>query len=115
MASNGLVCFGSPESFDFIINPSPSVTAISDILVCEGETVPSTLIAGNATSFDWTSAPSNTGVQTSGSGNIPSFVATNSTNQPISDVMTITPNFSGSGLSCPGVPLSYTVTVNPLP
>ena len=115
LASNGLVCFGSPESFDFIINPSPSVTAISDILVCEGETVPSTLIAGNATSFDWTSAPSNTGVQTSGSGNIPSFVATNSTNQPISDVMTITPNFSGSGLSCPGVPLSFTVTVNPLP
>ena len=115
LASNGLVCFGSPESFDFIINPSPSVTAISDILVCEGETVPSTLITGNATSFDWTSAPSNTGVQTSGSGNIPSFVAINSTNQPISDVMTITPNFSGSGLSCPGVPLSFTVTVNPLP
>ena len=112
---NGLACFGASENFLITVNPSPSVDPINDIIVCEGQQVPVTTLSGNATSFDWVSATNNTGIGAGGTGNIPSFTALNGTSQPISDQIIVTPNYTGSGLSCPGVTTSMTVTVNPIP
>jgi gliding motility-associated-like protein len=115
LSVNGLICFGSPEDFLITVNPSPSVDPLSDIIVCEDQQVPVTVLSGNATSFDWTSSTNNTGVGTGGIGNIPSFTAINGTSQPVSDQIIVTPNFTGSGLSCPGVTSSFIITVNPVP
>ncbi len=115
LSINGLICFGSPEDFQITVNPSPSVDPLSDIIVCEDQQVPVTVLSGNATSFDWISSSNNTGVGTGGIGNIPSFTAMNGTSQPVSDQITVTPNFTGSGLSCPGVTSSFIITVNPVP
>ncbi|MDB4516625.1 PKD domain-containing protein [Crocinitomicaceae bacterium] len=110
-----MICFGSPEDFLITVNPSPSVDPLSDIIVCEDQQVPVTVLSGNATSFDWISSTNNTGVGTGGIGNIPSFTAINGTSQPVSDQIIVTPNFTGSGLSCPGVTSSFIITVNPVP
>jgi len=112
---NGKTCVGQDESFSFVVNPSPSVTPIVDLVYCDGDFIPTIAISGNATSFDWVAGTIETGVQNSGSGNVSSFTALNNSSQPVSDLITITPNFNSSGLTCPGVTSSFSITVNPSP
>jgi len=112
---NGKTCVGQDESFSFVVNPSPSVTPIADLVYCDGDFIPTIAISGNATSFDWVAGTIETGIQNSGSGNVSSFTALNNSSQPVSDLITITPNFNSSGLTCPGVTSSFSITVNPSP
>ncbi|MCB0577217.1 MAG: hypothetical protein KDC61_21840, partial [Saprospiraceae bacterium] len=49
----------------------------------------------------------------SGTGNISFTAATVSIST--SATITVTPNYTNNGVSCPGAPKTFTITVNPLP
>jgi len=108
-------CSGTPISFSINIRPSPTVTPVpsqalcttlsTDPIILTGSTIPNTV-------YNWTH--SNTGVglaSTTGTGSIPSFSATNSSNGPISTIITVIP-FSNA---CSGTPYPIVITVNPIP
>ncbi|MFL5765726.1 MAG: PKD domain-containing protein [Bacteroidia bacterium] len=96
-----------------VINPNPTVTVPPNITVCSGGNVPATAFTstpGGAT-YTWTNTNAAIGVAASGSGNLPSFTATNGTGAAISGTITVTPTLAG----CTGPSSSYTITVNPMP
>ncbi len=82
-------------------------------MYCNGDAAPLTPVSGpiTGTTFTWSNDNINIGLPANGSGNIPAFTATNGTNAAILATITITP---ASG-TCPGIPSSYTITVNPTP
>ena len=106
-------CVGPPVSYTIIVNPIPNVNAVPNATYCAGVTVPATNFTGSvtATTFSWSNTNSSIGLATSGTGNIASYGATNSSAAGISGVITVTP----SANSCIGTPTNFTVLVNPIP
>lgn len=88
-------------------------TVLPDLSYCAGTTVPSVTVSGNQSgvSFSWTNLDSNIGLNSSGNGNVATFTAKNSTNEPLSSVIEITPKLN----NCPGISKSYEITINPKP
>lgn len=64
--------------------------------------------------YTWTNSNTSIGLASSGTGNIPSFVATNSTTSPIMATITVTPKYT-NGSTCSGTSKTFTITVNPTP
>jgi hypothetical protein len=106
-------CDGIPSSYTITVDPTPTVNPVGNQIYCEGATVPQTVLTGTVTGtvFTWVNDNTGIGLAAGGTGNIPSFVATNSTPNPIIATITITP----SANSCTGASTSYTITVNPTP
>lgn len=95
-----VACASQPsKSFTYTIFPTPAVVQPADQSVFAGGNVPSISFSspttGGMVSFDWTNDAPAIGLAASGSGNIPSFVATNSTNAPIEATITVTPKITG--------------------
>ena len=113
----GQTTTGPSEMFTVTVNPSAQVNQVADIAVNSGETVQpiifSTSNTSGTTTYAWTNNTSSLGLGSSGSGNIPSFTAINSTTTPITGTITVTPNFIYGGVACTGPPISFTITVNP--
>ncbi|MES2863811.1 MAG: LamG-like jellyroll fold domain-containing protein [Bacteroidota bacterium] len=65
----------------------------------------------NSTTFNWTNDMPSIGLAASGTGSIPSFTAINTGNTPIIATITVTPTDNG----CSGIPVQFTITVNPTP
>ena len=65
--------------------------------------------------YSWTNSNTSIGLAASGTGNIPSFVATNSSNLPVTATITVTPAYTNEGSSCSGTSKTFTITVNPTP
>ena len=110
-AANG--CTGAPDSFNITVNPTPNENIPNSMRVCSGsatgtETFTST-VAG--TSFSWTNSNTAIGLGASGTGNIPSFIAANTTTDTISGEIVVTPSRAG----CIGSPDSFMLTVAPAP
>ena len=95
------------------VNPTPTVNAISNQVLCNNITTPGITLSGPVagTTFTWTNSNPAIGLAASGSGNIPAFSTTNGTNGPITGTITVTPTANG----CPGTPLTFTITINPTP
>ncbi len=106
-------CAAVSETTSITINPIPTVTVPSNIVVCNNAAV----TASNYTStpaggiFSWTNSNTAIGLAASGNGNIPGFTATNTGTSPIVATISVTPTVNG----CQGTPSSYTITVNPTP
>jgi gliding motility-associated-like protein len=104
-------CVGTPSTYTITINPGAVATGVSNSIYCPGDPVP----AGNFTSipaggtYTWTNSNPTIGLAASGSGNTPAFTATNPTGSPITANISVIATANG----CPGVPTTYTVTVNP--
>ncbi|MFN6388201.1 MAG: PKD-like domain-containing protein, partial [Bacteroidota bacterium] len=113
----GLGCTGAPVSFTIAVNQIPTVNELANqtIFVGGSTTVvtPTGFVPG--TVYNWTSSNTAIGLAASGTGNIPSFVTTNTGNTPISSTITITPTYTNGGVSCSGAPVTFTITVNPIP
>jgi hypothetical protein len=109
-------CTGPPTTFKVTVNPAPTVNAITDVTLCNGEaglpisfTTPTT---GGTPTFNWTSDFNVFGFATaSGTGNIPAYTATNNTNAPITATVSVTATING----CPGPARTFTITVKPSP
>lgn len=98
------------------INPSPSVTVVSQGPFCPGDVVPAATFTPNPNdpniTYAWTNSNSTIGLAGSGSGTTPSFTCSaNTTLANIQAVVTVTPTLNG----CVGPPASYTITVKPTP
>ena len=111
----GLTCTGSTQSLSITVNPTPSVTDPSDIIVCNAAPTTAINFVGTGTSYTWTNNNPLIGLLANGTGNIPSFNAINSGTTPIVATIIVTPNFTGGGLNCTGVPQTFNITVNPTP
>ncbi len=90
----------------------PSVNTIPNDTVCRGATVPSYVLSSSVsgTTFMWTNNNTLIGLSAGGPGNVPGFTAANSTANPITATITITPTNG-----CIGTPMTFTITVYPTP
>jgi hypothetical protein len=103
-------CAGTPASYTITVSPRPLVTIPGNIAPCAGSTV----AASNFTStpagatYSWTNSNTAIGLAASGTGNTPSFTATNAGTSIISGTITVTATLSG----CTNI-YTYTITVTP--
>ncbi|MEY2651001.1 MAG: hypothetical protein RLZZ321_93, partial [Bacteroidota bacterium] len=116
---NGLPCPGTPQTFTITVNPIPTVNAVNSSAFCHGTTVSAINFASSFgvanTIYTWTNSNQNIGLGTGAIGNIPAFSATNAGTAPISGTISVTPSASNAGFSCSGTPMSFVLTVNPIP
>lgn len=91
----------------------PVVNAISDLSVGHGSGTGDINFTGTANGYQWTNNNPSIGLAAGGSGNIPSFTATNPTLSPVLATITITPVNTVNGTVCTGNPVSFTITVAP--
>ncbi|PQJ10512.1 hypothetical protein CJD36_011080 [Flavipsychrobacter stenotrophus] len=107
-AANG--CNGSSSSFNITVKPTPSLTPVSNVAVCNGTIVSipftSTVIG---TTYSWVNNNNSIGLVSTGTGNIGPFSATNSGSTTITSTITVTPAANG----CIGSSQIFTITVAP--
>ncbi|MGA1379031.1 MAG: proprotein convertase P-domain-containing protein [Chitinophagaceae bacterium] len=78
-------------------------------------TINYTILQPAVTSYAWTNNTPSIGLAASGSGNIASFAAVNTSAAPVTSTVTVTPTYTNNGTGCAGTPITYTYTVNPTP
>lgn len=96
-----------------MVNPIPDVAPTANQTMCAGAQTTAVVFTGAVagTTYSWTNSNTFIGLPASGTGNIPSFTAMNSTNIPLTGTITVTPSANG----CTGTARSFTITVNPTP
>jgi len=111
--NNGTTCGSNVYPFTITINPIPNVAATANQTVCNGDTTSTILFAGSvpSTTFNWTNDQPSTGLASNGAGNIPSFIGTNASPNPLTALITVTPSANG----CNGPVSTFTIKVNPTP
>ena len=104
-------CIGTPSTYTITVNPTPTVSASPNVSLCNNGTVAGTSFTSSTVGalFSWTNSNTTIGLAASGSGNISSFTATNSTSSPVIAIITVTPTAN----TCSGTSSNYTITVNP--
>lgn len=100
------------------VNPIPNVNAVTNKVYCNTTASGNISLTGTVggTVFNWVNDNTAIGLAASGTGNISSFTATNSTNAPITATITVTPTYTNSGSvveTCTGTPITFIITVNP--
>ncbi|MFN8242798.1 MAG: PKD-like domain-containing protein [Ferruginibacter sp.] len=114
----GTPCTGTPKTFTYTVNPTATVNAVANQAVCSGGTTApvnfSSPTTGGTIVYNWTNNQPGIGLAASGTGDIPSFTATNAGAAPIVATITVTPSYT-NGVTCAGTPMTFTITVNPLP
>ena len=95
------------------VNALPVITAPGPITVCAGvAVVASTFVSVPVgATYTWTNSNAAIGLAASGTGQVPGFTSTNASAAPISGTITVTPTIG----TCVGLPITYTITVNPQP
>lgn len=114
-SGGGVSCNGGTTSFVINVNPTPSVTAPANVVLCNNATASAISFVGTGTQYNWTNSTPGIGLAASGSGNIPSFTAVNLTATPIVATINVTPIYLNNAVSCPGTVQTFTITVNPAP
>lgn len=105
-------CIGNPETFTITVSPSPTVNPVSNIAVCNTNTINASSFSGTTgATFSWTNSNTNIGLAASGNGNYNLFTGTNISTIPEIATITVTPGLNG----CTGTPTNYLITVNPTP
>ncbi|MBK9478280.1 MAG: gliding motility-associated C-terminal domain-containing protein [Bacteroidetes bacterium] len=105
-------CDGNAGSYTITVNPLPQAILPSSQVVCDGASVASSVLSSNPSgaSYSWTNSLSTIGLPSSGTGNIPGFVANNITSGLVAATITVVPSLNG----CSGNSSNYTITVNPV-
>ncbi|WP_373056602.1 LamG-like jellyroll fold domain-containing protein [Zunongwangia sp. H14] len=107
-------CTGTSETFTITVNPSAAFSTPIDVTVCNNATVPVINFSGSnvsGTSFSWTNDNPSIGLAGSGTGNIASFSAKNTTATSQVANITVIPMAN----NCEGIAQSFKITVNPTP
>jgi len=99
-----------------IVNEPATVNAVSNQIVADGAATTAINFTGTANTFNWFNDVPGIGLAANGSGNIPSFIAVNTTISPVTATVTVVPvNAGGVDTGCDGAPVTFTITVNPSP
>ncbi|MEI6574644.1 MAG: PKD-like domain-containing protein [Bacteroidota bacterium] len=124
----GHSCTGDPVTFTLTVLPQPRVNPINptnSIVACVGSqicipgfTSPtySCYLDGQMDiTYEWICSPG-IGILT-GSGNIACFTAwvNGSPQNPFTATVTVTPLIKYKSWNCPGLPMTFTITINPIP
>jgi hypothetical protein len=125
---NGQACTGQVGTYTITVNPKPVMPQYTPQLFvfCENNpnsTVNFTSNISSNMSYAWTNDNTSIGLASSGTSTSPnnniSFTALNNTappaHQPITSNLTVTPIYTNNGVSCPGLPVPFAITINPLP
>jgi hypothetical protein len=106
-------CVGPSIIATDTINPTPSVNTPSNQVLCNGAATTAVAFTSpvGGTTFNWTNNTPSIGLAASGTGNIPSFTATNTGITPVTATITVTPIVTSTG--CTGASVTFTITVNP--
>ncbi|WP_162276847.1 PKD domain-containing protein [Mucilaginibacter pedocola] len=105
-------CGTTTKTQTVTVNETPTVTAPADQQVCVGaNSGPLNFTSSPGTTFRWTNSNIAIGLPASGTGNIGSFIARNTSTSPIAATITVTPTNG----SCPGQPATFKITVYPIP
>jgi gliding motility-associated-like protein len=104
-------CTGIASSFTISVKPAPAINPLTNVSYCTGvTTAPVTPISTPAgASFTWSNSNTAIGLSGTGTGNIPTFTATNTGSSAITGTVTIQATLAG----CTGPTGSYSITVNP--
>ncbi|HEX6429194.1 MAG TPA: gliding motility-associated C-terminal domain-containing protein [Niastella sp.] len=103
----------SNATLTYQVNPIPSVvSATKTDTVYDGTVLPPYDCAVNipVTGINWINTDPTIGLPVSGSGTVPSFRATNMTDDPVTAIVTATPYVNG----CMGIRQTYKIIVRPL-
>ena len=117
----GLTCMASSQDFSITVNPTPTMSPISDQVLCTQSNSPAVIFSGNANSFNWSNSNPAIGLGSNGSGNISSFVTQNNLASIATANISVTPAYTNAGLTCYGATDLFifdvlpTPTVNPIP
>lgn len=99
-STGGNTCVGAPIIATVVVNPNATVNLLPDQTICNGTATTavnfSTNTTGGTITYNWTNNNTSIGLGAGGTGNIPSFTATNTGNAPVSGTVTVTPTFTGS-------------------
>ena len=81
------------------VNPTPTVNAVSNQVICNNTATAAVTFDGTPPGvvFNWTNNNASIGLAASGTGDIPSFTAINTTNAPVVATVTVTPSTGGGG------------------
>jgi gliding motility-associated-like protein len=112
--NGGTTCTGTPTTSTITVNPTPTVNTIANQAICNNAATSAITFSGAVTGtvYNWTNNTPSIGLAASGTGNIASF---NTTAAPVTATITVTPNYTNSGVTCVGTPTIFTITVNPKP
>jgi hypothetical protein len=107
-------CAGLPQTATVTVNPLPIVINTPATQAgCVGIASTPVTFTGtvNGTTYAWTNNNTATGLSAANTGNIASFITTNTTSFPITSNILVTAFANG----CAGVAIPVTITVNPYP
>ncbi|WP_396138617.1 beta strand repeat-containing protein, partial [Flavobacterium sp.] len=106
-------CDPKTDDVTITVIPTPTINSINDVVVCHNGSVgPISFSGTNATNYSWTNSNPAIGLAASGTTAI-SFTGTNTGNAPIFGTITVTPFNTSGATSCPGTPITFTITINP--
>lgn len=106
-SANG--CTGASQTFTVTVTPAPTINQPSGIIACAGTQVATAFSGTPGATFSWTNSNTAIGLAASGTGDI-NFTSALVTSQQTATI-TVTPAIG----ACSGTPVSYTITINPLP
>ena len=106
-------CFYGSATIKSTVTQLPTIAMPTSTTYCSNETVLLSALTSNPANatYSWTNDNAAIGLGTSGTGDIPSFMATNSTSAQLKGNISITPSLNG----CVNTPQSYSITVYPTP
>jgi hypothetical protein len=104
------------NEIEITVYPVPTVNPVSSQTVCNGSATTAinfttTIVPPPTVTYSWTNSDPSIGLGASGTGNIASFTATNSTTAPKTATITVTPKIG----TCEGTQETFTITVLPTP
>jgi PKD repeat protein len=108
-------CSGFPITDTIIVNPTPIVNQPANLVYCNGDATSIISFTGTGTSYDWTNNNTSIGLAANGTGNISSFISTNTGVTQIIATITVTPKYTNGSVTCFGTSKTFTITINPLP
>ncbi len=108
--ANGCV---NTDYLEVTINANPVIDPVIDQVHCNGALTTLVTFTSNiaGSTFDWTNSNTAIGLGASGTGDLPSFTATNSTASTITSIITVIPTSS----TCPGASTDFEISVLPTP
>ncbi|MDG1841045.1 MAG: T9SS type A sorting domain-containing protein [Crocinitomicaceae bacterium] len=103
-------CLGEPDTFLIMVFSSPNVDQISDIDLCNQDSIGDIIFTGGESNctYSWNNNNPSIGLGIDGVGDIPSFLATNTGLSSSSSVITVVGNQNG----CTGPPMTFNMTIN---
>lgn len=104
---------GCQGTANFTVSQPPTVNKPTNQTVCNGNNTSEIIFSGSSTNtaYNWSVNKSGIGINTSGTGNITSFIAINTGYSEIVATFTVTPSING----CDGNSEQFTITILPSP